>query len=229
LLDIPRSRSMKIRVVIAGMVHVAGRRYDGGAMEIEKPPGTWTYRDLEGLPQDGRRYEIFDGELIVSPGPNLAHQAILGNLYAALRAQLQERGIAMVFFAPFDVILEPTKVVQPDLFAVRHERRKDAVKMHGIVAAPDLAIEILSPSSRAHDRVRKRRFYARNRIREYWLVDPEVQTVEVLELIEGGLTYRQHGWYASGDRVRSATFALEIDVDAIFDLWDEGDSEPPKD
>jgi Uma2 family endonuclease len=99
---------------------------------------------------------------------------------------------------------------------VRWDRRKTAFTKRGIEAAPDLVFEVLSPSNRKHDRVRKRRFYARNGIPEYWIVDPEEHTIEVLERIDGGLSYRQAGWYASGDVARSTQFELAIDIDALF-------------
>jgi Uma2 family endonuclease len=184
-------------------------------METQKSDKIWTYDDLPSLPDDGKRYEIFDGELVVSPSPLLRHQRALSNLNDVLRRELHHKRIAEVLCAPLDVILSPTKVVVPDIVVVRWERRSIFSK-RAAEAAPDLVIEVLSPSNRKHDRVRKRRFYARNEIPEYWIVDPEEQTIEVLELVAGPRSYRQHGWYGPGDRARSATFALEVDVDALF-------------
>ncbi len=177
----------------------------------------WTYDELVGVAErsDGRKYEIFDGELVVSPAPSLAHQLILGNLYVLFRQALVESGIATVLFAPFDVILGASRVVQPDLVVVR-AGRKGVLQAHGAIEPPDLAVEVLSPGNRKHDRVRKRRFYARSRIAEYWIVDPEEKSIEVLALIEDGLTYRSAGWYTAGDRVQSAGFSLELAVDDVF-------------
>jgi Uma2 family endonuclease len=110
--------------------------------------------------------------------------------------------------------MSPTRVVQPDLIVVRPTNR-DILKDH-IYGVPDLLVEILSSSNRKHDTVRKRRLYARNRVPEYWIVDPEEQTVEFLELVEGGLSYRQHGWFGPGDVVRSATFELALPIDELF-------------
>jgi Uma2 family endonuclease len=146
----------------------------------------WTYDDLASLPDDGQRYEILDGELFAS-----------------------------VWFAPFDVVLSPTRVVVPDLVAVRASRRSIITK-RAIEAAPDLVLEVLSPSNRKHDLTRKRRFYARSRIPEYWLIDPEAESVEVLVLDDGALSYRQHQWAGPGERAKSAQFDLEIDVDSLF-------------
>ena len=181
-------------------------------METKK---VWTYDDLQSLPDDGNRYEIIDGELVVSPSPAFWHQEVLKRLFLAFQRGLEEAGIARVYFAPLDVILSPTRVVVPDLLVVREERR-GIFEKRGAVAAPDLVIEVLSPSNTRHDRVTKRRFYARNGIREYWIVDPEAETIEVLQLIEGGLSYRQAGWYGPGDLARSATFDLEVEVDGVF-------------
>jgi Uma2 family endonuclease len=174
----------------------------------------WTYVDLERFPDDGRKYEIFDGELVVSPSPNVAHQRVAKRLFQLLDEQLEKPRIAEVFFAPLDVVLTPTKVFQPDLLAVRWRRRRTAFGERVVEAPPDLAVEVVSSSSRKHDRVRKRQFYARNGVREYWIVDPAERSVEVLELANG--RYRQHGWYGPGDRARSAGFDLTFEVDALF-------------
>lgn len=182
---------------------------------METPPKkVWTYDDLRQMPEDGTRYEIIEGELIVMPSPVVVHQRIVGRLHLAFHAQIQARGLGEVFMAPLDVVMAPTRVVQPDLIVVKPEHR-EILRDH-IYGVPDLLVEVLSPSNQKHDRVTKRRLYARDRLPEYWIVDPDAQTVEVLELVEGGLSYRQHGWYGPGDRARSATFALELDVDELF-------------
>ena len=174
----------------------------------------WTYDDLATLPDDGRRYEILDGELFVSPSPSRWHQELLKRLFRAF-VELEDRGLAKVYFAPLDVILSPTRVVEPDLVVVGKQRR-EILKERGVEGPPDLVIEVLSPSTTKHDRTRKRRFYARNGIREYWIADPDAEAIEVLELIEQGLSYRQAGWYGPGDRVRAVTFDLELAVDDIY-------------
>jgi Uma2 family endonuclease len=186
------------------------------AME-KKPKKVWTYDDLVAMGEykDGKKYEIFDGELVVSPAPNLWHQEVLKRLFRVLDAELEAKRLAKLYFAPLDVILSPTKVVQPDILVVRWQRRS-ILERRGATAAPDLVIEVVSPSNTKHDRVRKRRFYARNQVPEYWIVEPGDKTIEVLALIDGGLSYRQVGWYGPGDRVESATFTLAFDLDPIF-------------
>jgi Uma2 family endonuclease len=119
----------------------------------------WTYEDYAALPDDGKRYEIHDGELCEMTGPNLLHQIMSGNLSDVLRAHVKARRLGIVLYAPFDVILSArpteTTILQPDLLYVDQSRR-DALKMRGIDGAPTLAVEILSPSTAAIDRGRKR-------------------------------------------------------------------------
>jgi Uma2 family endonuclease len=175
---------------------------------METPKKVWTYEDLEQLPDDSTRYEIIDGELFV------VHQSVLGRLHVAFQAQLDVPKLANVFLAPLDVIMSRTRVVQPDLVVISAERR--GIIKRRIEGVPDLLVEILSESNTKHDRVTKRRLYARCGVREYWMVDTDAQTVEVLELVEGGLSYRQHGWYGPGDRARAAMFPVEVAVDELF-------------
>ena len=185
-------------------------------MDEHEPGKVWTYDDLVamGEPTDGRKYEIFDGELVVSPAPLLWHQEVLKRLFAAFLS-LEKAKIGKVYFAPLDVILSNTKVVQPDLFVVRWDRRS-ILERRGAKAPPDLVVEVVSPSNTKHDRVRKRRFYARNRMREYWLVEPEDKTIEVLALIDEGLSYTQVGWYGPGDLAKSHTLPIELPIDPLF-------------
>jgi Uma2 family endonuclease len=194
----------------------------------KKPDKVWTYDDLIAMGEypDGKKFEIFDGELVVSPSPVLWHQEVLKRIFRVFDADLEAKRLAKVYFAPLDVVLSWTKVVQPDLLVVRWERRSIFERRGFVSAAPDLVVEVVSPSNTRHDRVRKRRFYARNQIPEYWIVEPEDKTIEVLALIDGGLSYRQVGWYGPGDRVESATFTLAFDLDPIFAEDDPESPEP---
>jgi Uma2 family endonuclease len=182
---------------------------------MDTPPNkVWTYDDLLKLPEDGTRYEIIDGELVIMSSPSVTHQRVLQRLYLAFHAQVQQRGQGEVFLAPLDVIMSPTRVVEPDLIIVRPNNR--GILKTRIEGIPDLLVEILSPSNHKHDIVTKRRLYARARVPEYWIVDPEAQTIEVLALVDGGLTFRQHGWSAPGDIATSATFEIAVNVDELF-------------
>jgi Uma2 family endonuclease len=185
-------------------------------MDEQKPGKIWTYDDLVAMGEyeDGRKYEIFDGELVVSPAPNWWHQEVLKRLFRAFD-NLERNKLAKVMFAPLDVVLSRTKVVQPDLLVIRWERRS-ILERHGATAAPDLVVEVVSPSNTRHDRVRKRRFYARNKVPEYWIVEPEDKTIEVLALVDDGLSYRQVGWYGPGDLAKSHTIPVELAIDPLF-------------
>lgn len=156
----------------------------GGSVRL-----AYTYRDYCYLPDDGRRYEIVDGELYVNPAPAPFHQTVSRRLQYALMRQLEEPGLAWVFNAPIDVILDETTVVQPDLAVVRLSR-KDLVTSRAIEGPPDVVIEILSPSTRGNDTFLKKTSYAKYGVAEYWIVDPEHGFVEVFGLGEGGYTLR---------------------------------------
>jgi Uma2 family endonuclease len=145
----------------------------------------WTYEDYAALPDDGKRYEIHDGELCEMTAPSLLHQIASGNLYVVLRAHVEARRLGIVLYAPLDVILSArpteTTVLQPDLVFV-DPGRKSALKMRGVEGAPTLAVEILSPSTAAIDRGRKRRLFARYGVPYLWFVDPIARDIEVLAL-----------------------------------------------
>lgn len=136
------------------------------------------YADLLAFPEDGKRHELIDGEHYVSAAPTLRHQAVLGNLFSALRGFVRPRRLGEVFFAPVDVLLSDQDVVEPDLVYVRRERLA-ILEQRFVRGAPDLAVEVISPWSRKIDAGVKRRAYARFGVGEYWVVDPDAETVEV--------------------------------------------------
>ena len=144
-----------------------------------------TYDDLLALPDDGLRHELIDGEHFVSPAPGSAHQLIVGNLHVLIREFLRQQPIGVVMLAPFDVVFSQYDVVEPDLIYFSRERFKAVVGEKNAAGAPDLAIEVLSPSSRRRDEVLKRRLYERTSVPEYWIVDPDLEAVKVYRLIEG--------------------------------------------
>ena len=146
-----------------------------------------TYEDYAALPDDGRRYEIHDGELSVTPAPGTRHQRISGRLSDLLRAHVQATGLGEVLYAPVDVILTRTSVVQPDLIYIA-PAQASRVSARGIEGAPTLAIEILSPGTTTIDRSTKLQLYARHGVPYYWIVDPEARTLEAYEL--AGSVYR---------------------------------------
>jgi Uma2 family endonuclease len=143
-----------------------------------------TYKDYEALPADGRRYEIHDGELSVTPAPNTEHQRVSRNLFVILHGHVEERRLGEVLYAPVDVILADTAIVQPDLVFVDPARRS-VISRRGIEGPPTLAVEIISPSTTAIDRTTKRQLYAKYGVPCYWLVNPEARVIEALVLEAG--------------------------------------------
>ena len=172
-----------------------------------------TYADYCLTPDD-ERYELLDGELVMSPSPNRAHQRIDAKLGWRLAQFVEERDLGEVFSAPFDVVLSDTNVVQPDLLFVSKEQAY-IVTEDNIRGAPDLVVEIISPSTIERDRSLKRALYARYGVREYWLVDPDTRTVTVLLLDEGAFV--EIARYGAGQTLTSPTLAgFTANLDDIF-------------
>ena len=137
----------------------------------------FVYTDLLAMPDDGRRYELVEGELIVSPSPKPRHQLIVGRLTRFL-GELADRGVGAVFPAPLDVVLSDRTVFEPDVLFVRTERL-DIVTDANVQGPPDLVVEVLSESTRDDDLGRKLAAYSRFSVTEYWVVDPEARRVRV--------------------------------------------------
>ena len=173
-----------------------------------------SYDDYAALPPDLQRWELIEGELFMSPAPTSFHQKLITRLVWMLAEQLETSGSASVFPAPFDVILSRNTTVQPDVVVIRKERIQ-LVTPRGLEAPPDLAIEVVSASSKVQDRAVKRSLYAKFGVPEYWLVDPDAQNVEILVLGQGA--YGQHVIFGAGDVLRSPQFdAVSMDVTKLF-------------
>jgi Uma2 family endonuclease len=166
------------------------------------PQGQWTYADFLNLPSDGWRYEIIRGELYMSPPPKERHQYSSTRLVVAFDNFVKPRKLGRVYAAPIGVTIgELATPVQPDIIFVARERLKKVVTEDGINGAPDLIVEILSPSNWADDRRTKFRLYEQAGVREYWIVDPRACTVEVFVL--RGKTYDLLGKWGVGEAARS--------------------------
>jgi Uma2 family endonuclease len=137
-----------------------------------------TYEDYLLFADDGKRHEIIDGDHSVTPAPKTKHQSIASNLTAALVSFVKERRLGLVLAAPTDVILSDNNVVQPDLLFVS-TARASIVTEDNIRGAPDLVVEIISEFTRKKDEVTKRKLYERFGVQEYWVVDPELETVKI--------------------------------------------------
>ncbi|HEY0142775.1 MAG TPA: Uma2 family endonuclease [Thermoanaerobaculia bacterium] len=137
-----------------------------------------TYEDYLQLPDDGNRYEIIDGELILNASPVPRHQRILRKLLVPFDLHFTAHGGGEVLCAPLDVVLSPENMFQPDLMVFVGEQRS-AIGEKNVQSAPDLVIEILSGGSRRHDEIVKRNAYERFGVAEYWIVDPELELVKI--------------------------------------------------
>ena len=168
-----------------------------------------TYDDLLAMPDDGQRYEIIGGELFANSPPTWGHQRVIGRLYGVLRDYTRLTG-GQVTFAPFGVLLGPHDAVEPDLIFLSASRPRVPSTDNTIDFPPDLAVEVISPSSRRKDRVAKMALYARAGVPEYWTADPMER-----EFIMNHLQGKQYvqvapdadGWFSSptlsGLRVRA--------------------------
>jgi len=174
-----------------------------------------TYAEYAAMPDDGHRYQVIEGELVMTPAPNEAHQRFLRNLIRVLDGYVHANKAGEVFFAPLDVVLFDVNVVQPDALFISKDRM-NIITETNVQGAPDLVVEVLSPGTAHLDRTDKRDLYARFGVREYWLVSPEAGTIEVLTLREGA--YARLGLFGSGDTVKSDVLSgLSFKTDAVFE------------
>src|SRR5579883_1225469 len=151
------------------------------------PQGSWTYDAYAALPDDGKRYEIAQGVLIMTPAPEPRHQRISREISFCLYEHIMTRKLGEVLYAPVDVVLSEEDTFQPDVLVILNEHL-ERIQEKLVAGAPDLVVEIISPGSLLNDRVTKKLAYERAGIPEYWLVDPEKKTVEVFVLENGAYT-----------------------------------------
>ena len=182
-------------------------------------PRPWRYADLVALPEDQLRHELIDGEHVVTPSPNTGHQEISIRLFRALDSHVEQHRMGQVLYAPFDVKFSPFTVLVPDLVYFTAERYARVVNEKHATAAPDLVVEILSPGTRRRDRGRKRAVYDREGVQEYWIVDPEAQSITALRRphARGGLTDVTTATAAAGGVLASPLFpGLRIPLREVF-------------
>ena len=173
-----------------------------------------TYEDYCNLP-DEERYELIDGELTMAAAPSVLHQMVQDNIGLSLNLFIRANNLGRLFYTATDVYLSDTNVVQPDLLFVSRERAH--ILTYGVInGAPDLVVEILSPSTARLDKVRKRELYARFRVPEYWQADAETRSVAVLTL--AGEDYEVAGEYGMGETLVSPLLqGFTLEVGDIFD------------
>ena len=174
-----------------------------------------TYEEYLNGPEIKQRYEIVDGIMILPPGPSTGHQRVLGRMYKLLDAFASEQQLGEIFIAPLDVVIqrEPLRTRQPDLLFVSGARADIVGQV--IEGAPDLVVEILSPSNSRPAMEEKLADYARLEVQECWLMSPEAHSVEVMELGEG--QGQRVGIFGLGDQVHSQVLpGMGLAVTEVF-------------
>ncbi len=172
----------------------------------------FTYADYLALPGD-ERYELHDGELILVASPNEPHQRASKMLFLQI-AEVEASGLGQAYFAPFDIVFSDTEVVQPDLMFIARERA-EIITHANVQAAPDLVVEILSPSTASRDWNYKQGLYAKYGVKELWIVDPEAAFLWRLML--RGDAFEIAGVYGAGESFDSPTLGgFTINLTDVF-------------
>jgi Uma2 family endonuclease len=181
---------------------------------LTQPRLKFTVDEYMTVPPPERRFQLLDGEMILVPSPTSKHQRISLILSLALHQFVSLHCLGEVWYAPLDVILSICDVVQPDILFVSNERA-DIVTEANIQGAPDLVVEILSPSTARYDLGYKRVLYSEKGVLEYWIVDPEAETIEVMAAGDRGLA--THALYHRGDTLTSPLLeGLSINLEQVF-------------
>lgn len=172
------------------------------------------YHDYCALPNDGKRYEILDADLHVSPSPRTIHQRVLLRLADFLVHHVRTHNLGEVFVAPYDVVLTDTDIVQPDIVFVSRAKAS-IVTAENIRGVPDLLVEVLSESNPEYDTRDKRHIYARCGVPFYWMVDPANKTLTELQLVDRD--YARVVQCKDGDTFTPRLFAeLTVEVDSLW-------------
>jgi Uma2 family endonuclease len=176
-----------------------------------------TYEDYLHLPDDGKRYEILEGDLFVSPAPKTKHQIVSLNLAAMLHQHVRKHQLGRVLTAPTDVVLSRTNVVQPDLLFIS-KKHQQILTEKNVQGAPDLIVEILSEFTEEQDRTLKLQIYARHGVKEYGLIDPEAETLEAYELDPESRSFCHRATYRRDETFQPLLFpTLKL---KLAELWD---------
>ena len=176
----------------------------------------WTYEDYLAFPEDGKRYEIIEGDCYMSPAPRTKHQSTSVNLLTFLAVYLRRTKVGKAFTAPTDVVFSDTNVVQPDLLVVL-AARASIITDKNIQGAPDIVIEIISETSRKTDEITKKKLYERYGVLEYWIVDPELALVKIYRLTDGRYGRAEERAEERGETVTTVLLpGLEISLTELF-------------
>jgi Uma2 family endonuclease len=186
-------------------------------MRSAAPRVKLTYDDFVQFPDDGRRHELIDGEHYVTPSPSIRHQRISGNLHWLIRSHLERTGTGQLFYAPLDVVFSQFDVVEPDLLYFSHARAAEVLTPLHARGAPELVIEIASKGTRKRDETIKRRLYERAGVSEYWVVDPEIDTIRVYRQADGSYGRPVELSREAGDTLTSPLFpGLDLPLERVF-------------
>ena len=188
-------------------------------MGMPETTGRWTRDMVLALPDDGNRYELFDGELLVTPAPSWLHQRMVRAFYDRLAPYVRDHNLGEVLLSPADVPLDSEQVAQPDVFVIPPSAVRPPASWTDL-PNPILVLEVLSPSTARYDKVTKRRAFQRAGIPEYWVADADARAVDRWrpaddrpEVLDERLT-----WQPSPEHP-----PLEIDLPALFrEVWGEG-------
>jgi Uma2 family endonuclease len=211
----PAAGEARLKRLPVGRRKIVSHRATPAERPWPPPQGQWTYEDWLRLPEDGWRYEVIKGVLYMAPAPTTHHQRASRKLEFAMLSFVERERLGEVFNAPVDVYLPGQETpVEPDLLFVSAERA-GIISDRGIEGAPDLVVEISSPTTWWKDLRVKLPLYQETGVREYWVVDTEAKTVQVFVLRRG--TYASLGQWGPGQAVRSEVLAgFQVDVETIL-------------
>ncbi len=164
----------------------------------------WTYDEMVAeLPETSQPTELWNGAIVKSPALHPNHQRIVGRFYKSLDQFVGKRGLGEVLVSPVDVVLTQKRVVQPDVLFIS-KARLGIVKNY-VDGAPDLAMEVISETSWQRDRIEKKALYEQCGLPEYWIIDPDSETIEVFALTKG--VYQLHSRAVGAQSAKSKLLA----------------------
>lgn len=189
-------------------------------MSVVNPHIRFVYEDYKALPESmARQYELLDGEILMVPAPTTRHQLIAGNIHAMLHVHARRSGLGVVLSPPIDVVFgegDAREIVQPDVLFVSRPRYGIIVEAE-VRGAPDLVVEVLSPSTATRDLTYKKHLYGRYGVREYWIVDPILETLDLYASKRG--SFDQPRTMRASESFSSALFeGLVISLEDVFQL-----------
>jgi Uma2 family endonuclease len=177
----------------------------------------WRYSDYIQI-DDDKRYEIIKGELLMSPAPSTKHQRIIFNLLFLLGSVIKKSNRGKIFPAPIDVVFSEEDVLQPDIVYVS-EKNQEIIQERGIFGVPDIVIEVINSGSERRDLLEKKRIYEEYKVKEYWIVFPREEFIEIWEYKEELSRYVERGVYTKEKELENGVIDdCKLKVKEIFEL-----------